>query len=294
MTKNRNLKRRIRARASKTGESYSSARRHVLPPTGPVSIFEGERPADYLLRAAASAAGQAYKALAIEQLAVQPGDTVLDLGCGTGGELEPLLRSLGPGGSLIGVDTDENALRAARERFADPRLRLLTGDAHALHFGDDAVDRVYVDRTAQHLAAPATALDGLRRILRPGGRVVLAEPDWQTLLVDSPEPELAEAYRRFVIDRLIRNPRIGSELPRLVQDAGLRLDTVIPVTATYTDPVEGDRIFGFARVTRRSVAAGYLDQAQADRWLQHLAGRTFFASLTIFITVARRPSVPLC
>lgn len=252
------------------------------------SLFEEQRPVDYLLRAAASAAGRTYKTIAIEQLAIEPDDTILDLGCGTGGELEPLLRALGPAGSLIGVDTDEDALRVARERFEDPRLRLLAGDAHVLALDDHSVDRVYVDRVAQHLAAPAAVLDELRRVVRPEGRAVLAEPDWRTLVIDSPEPELAETYRRFVVERVIRNPRIGSELPRLVQDAGFRLDAVVPVTAAYTDPVEGDHVFGFARVTSRAVAAGYLDRARADRWLGQLTSGPFFASLTIFITAARR------
>lgn len=256
------------------------------------TIFEAQRPADYLLRAAASAAGQAYKALAIKQLAIGSDDTALDLGCGTGGELEALLLGLGPGGSLIGIDSDEEALRIARQRFEDPRLRLLTGDAHALSLADDSLDRVYVDRTAQHLTAPMTAVREIRRVLRPGGRVVLAEPDWQTLIVDSPEPALADAYRQFIMDRVIRNPRIGSELPRLVQEAGLQLATAIPVTAAYTDAVEADRILGFARVTQRAVAAGHLDEDDAERWLHHLAGDTFFASLTIFITVADVPVSP--
>ncbi|GAA4141529.1 methyltransferase domain-containing protein [Leifsonia shinshuensis] len=288
MTRNRNLKRRVRLRAAKTGESYTSARRQLIPDEPPASKFEAQRPSDYLLRAAASPAGRTYKTLAIEQLAIDPANTILDLGCGTGGELDPLLRALGPAGSLIGVDADEEALRAARDRFEDPRLKLIVGDAHTLALDDGSVDRAYVDRTAQHLTAPATVLSELRRILRPDGRVVLAEPDWQTLVIDSPEPELAETYRRFVIEEVIRNPRIGSELPRLVQHAGLQLDTVIPVTATYTDPIEGDRIFGFARVTRRAVAAGYLDPDQADRWLGYLGGGPFFASLTVFITVATR------
>jgi hypothetical protein len=69
MTKNRNLKHRIRLRASKTGESYAGARRHVVS-AGPSSMFEDRRPSDYLLRAASSAAGQAYKSLAIEQLEI--------------------------------------------------------------------------------------------------------------------------------------------------------------------------------------------------------------------------------
>jgi SAM-dependent methyltransferase len=179
MTKNRNLKHRIRLRASKTGESYAGARRHVVS-AGPSSMFEDRRPSDYLLRAASSAAGQAYKSLAIEQLEIRAHNTVLDLGCGTGGELEPLLGTLGPDGTLIGLDTDTDALRVASQRFDDPRLRLLTGDAHSLDLVSGSIDRVYVDRTAQHFSVPETVLEEIRRILRPGGRIVLAEPDWQS------------------------------------------------------------------------------------------------------------------
>ena len=158
MTRDRHLERPIRVRASETGESSPSARRHVLPGEQPPSPFEARRPSDYLLRAAASAAGQVYKSLAIEQLAIDADDTILDLGCGTGGELAALLHALGSDGSLIGVDTDDDALRVARERFDDRRLRLRSGDAHALDLADESVDRVYVDRAAQHFAAPATVL----------------------------------------------------------------------------------------------------------------------------------------
>ncbi|GAB3808914.1 class I SAM-dependent methyltransferase [Humibacter antri] len=287
MTKDRNLQHRIRSRAARIGESSPSARRSLAPANGPGLTFETGRPSDYLLRAADSAAGKKYKSLAIERLGIEEGDAVLDLGCGTGGDLGPLLKSIGPAGSVTGVDVDATALDLARERYGDPRLRLLVGDAHALELDSASIDRVYVDRTMQHLAAPATALDQVRRVLRPGGRVVLAEPDWRTFLIDHPDPDLADAYRQFVVGQVIRNARIGSELPRLVQNAGLGLESVTPVTAVYTDAFEADRVFGFARVTRRAVAARHLPLDAAVRWLEHLGSQVFFASLTVFVTVAR-------
>ena len=72
--------------------------------SSPSLAFETRRPSDYLLRAAGSTAGQAYKSLAIERLGIEEGNAVLDLGCGTGGDLGPLLSSIGPTGSVIGVD----------------------------------------------------------------------------------------------------------------------------------------------------------------------------------------------
>ncbi len=256
MTKNRNLKRRIRLRASKTGESYSSARRLLVPDDRSSSAFETHRPTDYLLRAAGSRAGQAYKSLAIEQLGVVADSDVLDLGCGTGGEVGPLLSAIGAAGSVIGVDLDATALEVAREQHRDPRLRFVVGDAHALDLADATMDRVYVDRTMQHVDDPAKVLEEVTRVLRPGGGAVFAEPDWQSLLVDHPERELPQAYRQFILDKVIRNARI----------------------------------FGFARVTGRAVAAHFFTRDQADRWLGYLGGGVFFASLTIFVTAARKSS----
>ena len=47
-------------------------------------MFEEARPADYLMRAAASDLGKAYKGIAAGEMAIRPGDVVLDLGCGPG------------------------------------------------------------------------------------------------------------------------------------------------------------------------------------------------------------------
>lgn len=282
-----NLGRRIRVRAARQDRSSTGGQRVAIPVDPASRAFETERPTDYLIRAARTPAAKAYKSLAVERLAAEEGSAILDLGCGTGGELGPLLSSIGPAGSVTGVDIDADALDVARRSHTDPRLRLVIGDAHALGLDDNSVDRVYVDRTMQHLAAPSTVLDEVRRILRPGGRVVLAEPDWRTLVIDHPEPDIALAYQRFILDHVVRNARIGSELPRLVRQAEFELESVTPVTGSYTDPFEADRVFGFARVTRRAVRANCLDPDQADRWLQGLRGPVFFASMTIFVTAAR-------
>jgi ubiquinone/menaquinone biosynthesis C-methylase UbiE len=251
--------------------------------------FELEAPGNYLARAADTPIGRTYKALAFEKLHVSAGATVLDIGCGTGEDLRPLLDAVGPHGSVIGVDVDEDALSTARGSHDHEQLRLLHADAHELDQADASVDALHTDRTLQHVESPRRMLHELRRVLAPRGRAVFAEPDWQTLIVDCPAPRLSAAYRRFVQERVIRNGRIGSELPRLVRRAGFELDSVTPVTAVYTDAREADRVLGFARVTRRAVAEGHLSEHDGEEWLEHLSGDVFFASLTIFIVAAHAP-----
>lgn len=79
-----------------------------------------------------------------------------------------------------------------------------------------------------------------------------------------PDAGLMRAYRGFVVERVIRNPGIGRQLARLATDAGFGSTRVVPVTSVFDDVTEADKVFGFERVTRRAVAAGYLDPQAAE------------------------------
>ena len=64
-----------------------------------------------------------------------------------------------------------------------PNVELGAGDVHALPLADGSMDRAKVDRVLQHVQNPAKALAEARRVLRPGGLLCMAEPDWDTLVV---------------------------------------------------------------------------------------------------------------
>jgi hypothetical protein len=127
-------------------------------------------------------------------------------------------------------------------------------------------------------------------VLAAGGRAVFAEPDWDTLIVDYPQPEVPIAYRRFITEQVVRNARIGRQLPRLAEAAGLAVDRVLPVTATFLEAEKADAILGFHRVTQRAVAAGYLSEEDGRDWLTYLASAPFFASATLFVVITHRPA----
>lgn len=228
-------------------------------------VFEGEAPADYLARLAALPFGKAYKSLALRELAIAEGHVVVDLGCGPGADLEAFAAATGPSGAVIGVDSDPEAVRAAvRSQRERPWVQGQPGDIHSVVLPDAGADRVHADRVLQHVADPARAVGHARRLLRAGGRAVFAEPDYDTLVVDHPDAGLMRAYRRFVVERVIRNPGIGRQLARLATDAGFGSTRVVPVTSVFDDVTEADKVFGFERVTRRAVAAGYLDPRAAE------------------------------
>jgi hypothetical protein len=75
-------------------------------------------------------------------------------------------------------------------------------------------------------------------------------------------------------------------LPRLAAGIGFQVVRVTPITAVWREAKAADQVLGLQRVTARAVTAGYLTQAAADQWLDHLATQPFFASTTLFITTA--------
>ncbi len=251
--------------------------------------FERTKPSDYLTRLAASDLGRAYKALVVQEMAIELGHTVIDLGCGPGADLRAFAESVGPSGAVIGLDNDDEAVERARHAIDDlPNVDVRTGDIQQLDVPSGSINRTHTDRVLQHVGDPARALAEVHRVLSPGGLAIFAEPDWDTLVIDFPRPAVAVAYRRFITDRVVRNSRIGRQLPRLADAAGLIVTRIVPVTAVFRDAHEADKILGFHRVTDRAVAAEYLTAADAEEWLAHLASPPFFASATLFVVVARR------
>lgn len=244
----------------------------------------------YLDDAASSEPGREYKHDMFGALDVRPGQVVVDVGCGPGTDLASLADRVGPHGSVLGIDADPAMIAEAHRRHgAHPQVQVREGDAHTLPLPDSGVDRVRMDRVTQHLSDPVAAFAEVFRVMRPGGLFVVADPDWDTLVIDDVDVETSRAYTRFVANDVVRNGTIGRQLARLAVVAGFELRSVRAVPILFTDAVEGERILGFRRVMARAVQAGAVAADVAEQWLRRRDDRPFVASFTFFVTVAQRP-----
>ncbi|MEU4000789.1 methyltransferase domain-containing protein [Streptomyces fungicidicus] len=245
--------------------------------------------AAYMLRAAAGDAGRAYKQRLLDLLDIRAGQTVLDVGCGPGTDLPALAERAGDGGTVIGVDHDPAMLLRARERTAGlDRVEVREGDAHALPVAPGTVDRARIDRVLMHVAEPADVLGQLRRATRPGARIGLAEPDWDTLAVDSEDLETSRAFTRYTTAEAVRHATIGRSLPRLAEGAGFRVEAVLATTPVFRDFHEADHTLGLGRNMQRAIDAGYVDHDRGRRWFAALSEGPFYASFTLVGVIGSR------
>lgn len=111
----------------------------------------------------------------LSYLDVQPGQTLLDCGCGMGFYLL-VLSELFPSCRLSGVDCDQKALGHAQRYLAGRGIALLRGDIHHLSFAAESFDRVLMSEVLEHLKDDEGALREVWRVLKPGGILALTVP----------------------------------------------------------------------------------------------------------------------
>ena len=112
---------------------------------------------------------------ALAAAAPKPGESVIDVGCGTGTTLLRLAEAVGPAGRVLGVDISEQQLTLARERIAVVvQAQVMLDDAATHDFPPGAFDLVFTRFGVMFFADPIAAFTNIRRALKPGGRLALA------------------------------------------------------------------------------------------------------------------------
>jgi SAM-dependent methyltransferase len=192
---------------------------------------------------------------------------------------------------VVGVDSSAAMIDEARRRGL---AHALVADAHELPFEADRFDGVWADRTCQHLAEPETALAEIVRVVRPGGVVVVADPDYGTQVVNIPDQDLAERVLRFRAG--VGNWRLGHQMARLFAQSGLRDVRAEAVPIVITDPTALDRALGLRTWAGLAAEQGLLEPADVTPWEDALdeavTGGWFLYAFCVFITAARVASPP--
>lgn len=196
------------------------------------------------------------QATGLELLRVQPGEGVLELGCGAGGALVPLSRAVGSAGRVVGLDLSPGMLRqtASRLRRAGltERAQLVVADATFIPFADASFDAVFMSFTLELFDTPEIplVLAECRRVLRPGGRIGVvslsraAPVRWPTRLYERLHDRFPATLDCRPIHACLAIEAAGFEEARstLIPLWGLRAEAVVAVRPSATPPALGSEI----------------------------------------------------
>jgi demethylmenaquinone methyltransferase/2-methoxy-6-polyprenyl-1,4-benzoquinol methylase len=165
---------------------------------------------DVMNRVMTAGLDQRWRERAVDRAAIGPGDTALDVCCGTGDLAFELARRIGPTGRVVGSDFSERMLELAREKELERRslngaaaaapIEFEWGDAMELPYSDASFDAVTVGFGVRNLADIEAGVGELARVLRPGGRLVILE-------ITQPQKPPLSTFFSLWFDRIV--PLLG-------------------------------------------------------------------------------------
>jgi ubiquinone/menaquinone biosynthesis C-methylase UbiE len=230
---------------------------------------------------------QASKRLMLERMALTPGQAVLEVGCGPGTDIFDLAEIVGPAGRLVGLDASEVMIAEARRRASERQLAITfeVGQVQALPFPDATFDVCRAARLLEHLPDAGQALTEMVRVTRKGGRVVVFDFDWDTLIIDHPDKETTRTIVRSFSDS-VQNGWIGRQLPRLFKEQHLEVLSLDPVQIFLHYALTE---LAFGGHLAQLQASGTLTPGQAQQWWEYLRHADkdgmLLVSFTAFIIV---------
>jgi SAM-dependent methyltransferase len=220
---------------------------------------------------------------------IKRGDQVLDFGCGRGASLEPMLEKVGDAGNVFGFDRIGQSLahaRAANAIAVDAgRLELVEGDVMAPPFPDDFFDVIICQNVVECVSDRAGLVAQARRILKPGGRLLLGHHDFDGIIVASDDRELTRRLVHGFADHQqdwqeASEGRMGRMIPGLVRSGFSEVEIE---TSMYVDLDLGDRSYardylGWLRELAPTIGVPSSDVAHwiADLEAASAEGRFFF------------------
>jgi ubiquinone/menaquinone biosynthesis C-methylase UbiE len=222
------------------------------------------------------------------RVGLRGGLRAIEIGCGSGNIACWVAEQVGPNGSVVGIDNSAEQVGQAKlqaEARGLTNIEFQVADAYSPRLPEGSFDVAYCRLVLMHLAEPRRALEQMRRLVRPGGRVVCEEMDLGVWLCDPPSEAMNQFFElNHALGRQIgEHFRLGRSLHRLFRDTGFASPQV---HANFAMAVCGEEkrllVMTFDQFAPELVRTELATQAEVDNVsaeMQKLAddGTTLFA-----------------
>ena len=237
----------------------------------------------------------AMRAICARYLGAVPHDAdprVLEVGCGNGAATAHLLAHLQPA-ELVGIDPAQGFVRMAKARYdARADVRFHVGDAADTGEPDASFDLVVAHTVFSHLPDPDAALCEARRVLRPGGRLVIFDGDYAASTVALVPGDPLQTAMEAALRHLVHDPYLMRRLPAMAREAGFEVEPLAPHGYVQTEAPDY-LLTLLARGVAAAVNEGEMGRELADGFVaearRRVAAGTFYGAILFVSLSACKP-----
>ena len=207
-------------------------------------------------------------------LALKAGEKVFDIGCGVGFLTNEMALLVGKSGKVIGFDKNPEMISHAKQRCEDlQQAEFYEGDAAQLPAEDHTFDAVSCTQVLLYVEDVQKVLTEMRRILKPGGRLVIVETDWRGVVLNSTDDALtSKIFSAW--DSAVPSPNLPVHLGPLLKKHGFSNIQVEAVPILNTEYSPSNFSHGMMEwITKNAVKQGVFNETQRKGFLTDLEER---------------------
>lgn len=228
-------------------------------------------------------------------LNVALGEWILDIGCGPGYLMQELSHAVGASGRVEGLDPSEAMCSFAQARLADScsPTSVKVGSADKLPYPDGSFDAVVFSQVLLYVPDVPGALKEARRVLRPGGRLLIMDTDWDSLIVHTFDKARFARIFEACVSTFV-HAHLPPKLPGLLEEAGMPVTSVQTVAMVSAGTCEGSFMGNWAfKVVPEKAKKFGLPERDVNDWLQEQRAlcdqKSFFGCLHRFLFLSVKP-----
>ncbi|MBX2869297.1 MAG: methyltransferase domain-containing protein [Acidiferrobacterales bacterium] len=208
----------------------------------------------------------------LDSINLSLGQSVLDVGCGTGFLTASMAELVGKSGAVCAIDKENDMVSATKDRCKSlTQVSSSTGDVTQLSFPDNHFDVVTCTQVLLYVEEVEKAINEMQRVLKPGGKLAILETDWRTTVMYSRYPETTETiYRAW--DNTVPSPNLPVRLNKLMTDAGITDINIeaIPLVNTSFDPMNFS-VSSLNWLSGNAYKKGAITKEESQKWREDLA-----------------------